>query len=43
MWCMVARCRSRGMANFSEWLSEQDVEDIRAALLAQATAQQAAK
>jgi quinohemoprotein ethanol dehydrogenase len=30
--------RSRGMANFSEWLSEQDVEDIRAALLDQARA-----
>jgi PQQ-dependent dehydrogenase (methanol/ethanol family) len=35
--------RSRGMANFSAWLSEQDVEDIRAALLDQAKAQQAAK
>ncbi|MEO8307480.1 MAG: PQQ-dependent dehydrogenase, methanol/ethanol family [Pseudomonadota bacterium] len=35
--------RSRGMANFSQWLSEQDVEDIRAALLDQAKAQQATK
>ena len=31
--------RPRGMANFSEWLSEQDVEDIRAALLGQAKAE----
>jgi mono/diheme cytochrome c family protein len=35
--------RSRGMANFSEYLSEQDVEDLRAQLLDQAKTQQAAK
>lgn len=35
--------RSRGMASFAAWLSEQDVEDIRANLLDQVKAQQAAK
>ncbi len=35
--------RQRGMANFSQWLSKQDVEDIRAYWLDQARQAQAAK
>jgi quinohemoprotein ethanol dehydrogenase len=35
--------KPRGMASFAQWLSEKDVEDIRAALLADAKQAQAAK